>query len=143
MSWTSDVAASLDGLDLSSGRLRSFGLAVGAVLVAVGAWIAHRHGTPPMRDAAAIVGLALLVAGALFPSRLRVPYRIWMALAFALGWVMSRVALTVLFALVVTPVAIVARIAGKRFLGLPAEPDAATYWIRREGGRPSRYDKMY
>jgi len=143
MSWTSDVGGSLEGLDCAPRRLRRFGMTVGSVLFAFALWLALRNRQPLLRNAAGILGLALLLAGATFPARLRAPYRLWMALAFALGWVMSRVALFALFALVLTPIAMLARVTGKRFLGAPADPDAATYWVRREVGRPAHYDKMY
>ena len=143
MSWTSDVASSLEALDLAPRRLRRFGLTVGAALLALSSWVAFRGRAPIFRDASALGGLALLVAGAAFPDRLRLAYRSWMALAFALGWVMSRVALTALFALVVTPIAVLARLAGKRFLEVPPDRSASTYWVRRDTSRPARYDKMY
>ncbi len=68
--------------------------------------------------------------------------RIWMALAFAMGWVMSRVVLAVLFYVVVTPLALVARVAGHRFLALDRKP-AGSYWISRDPSAASDYEKMY
>ncbi len=145
MSWTDDVAAELRGLDLSVRGLRRFAFGVGAVLVAIAAWaVLRRHAAPAgWAGALGAVGLLLAALGAAAPALLRPVYRAWMALAFALGWVMSRVVLTALFFLAVTPVALAARLGRKRFLELDADPAAGTYWIRRPPGRPGRYEKMY
>jgi hypothetical protein len=72
----------------------------------------------------------------------RKAYRGWMALARAMGWVVSRVVVTIVFALVVTPIGLVARLLGKRLLDLRPDPSATTYWVPRGNERP-RYDKMY
>jgi hypothetical protein len=87
------------------------------------------------------VAESLRGVGAKLPQPLRTPYRMWMAFALALGWVVSRLVLVLLFALVLTPVALVARLAGKRFLDLRADPSAQTYWVPRE--QRSQYEKMY
>ena len=63
--------------------------------------------------------------------------------AFSLGWFVSRLVLTAIFLLVVTPIALVARLAGKRFLETRPEPGATSYWLRREAGRRDDHRKMY
>ena len=57
-----------------------------------------------------------------------------MALALVLGAVMSRVVLTLLFHLVFTPVALVARATGKRFLETGFKDGSESYWVIRDGG---------
>ena len=59
------------------------------------------------------MGLALLVAGTLLigfglvaPLVLRVPNRLWWRVAQAVGWVNTRVLLTLFFAIVLTPVGV-------------------------------------
>ncbi len=141
MSLIRDVSASLRSLDVTPRRLRKSALLVGAVLLALALLFAVRGRHPWLRDAAGAAGVLLIAAGALVPSRLRTPYRIWMALALALGWVVARAVLVALFALVLTPVALVARLAGKRFLELNADPSAKTYWVPHQ--QSSRYEKMY
>jgi len=143
MGWTSDVATSLRELDASPRRLRSFGFTVGAVLLAIASWSAWRHGAPAVRWGAGAAGLALLAAGALAPASLVSLHRAWMALAFTLGWFVSRLLLTTIFALLVTPIAWVARLSGKRFLDVRPDPGATTYWVRRDPDRRDDYRKMY
>jgi hypothetical protein len=73
-----------------------------------------------------------------FP-RLRRIYLVWMALALTMGWFVSRAILIALFFLVVTPVGLIARIAGVRFLETERGP--ASYWKKRAPARPN-YEKM-
>lgn len=143
MSWTSDVAASIRGLDASPRRLRSFAFTVWGVLLALSLWMAARHRAPGIRWVAGGAGLAMLAAGAVVPSRLGPLYRGWMAFAFAMGWFMSRLLLVAIFALVVTPMAWVGRLAGHRFLDTRPDPRAASYWVRRDPDRRDDYRKMY
>jgi len=143
MGWTSDVAASLRGLDASPRKLRSFALTVGGVLLALSIWMVFRRRAPGIRWVVGGAGLALLAAGAAVPTRLGVLYRGWMTLAFTLGWFMSRLLLVVIFALVVTPIAWVGRLAGQRFLETRLDPRATSYWVRRDPDRRDDYRKMY
>jgi hypothetical protein len=141
MRWTDDVREALRGLDRSPRTLRRFGLVVGGALVAVGLLLLRRH--PDARLVVAAAGAALLAAGALAPGLLRGLHPRWMALAFALGWLVSRLILVVVFAVAVTPLALLARASGKRFLDLRPDPGASSHWVRRPAGRPARYEKMY
>jgi hypothetical protein len=116
-------------------ELRRSGLYVGAALLLL-ALILKRY------EVLGTLGAILIVLAGFAPAALRVPYRLWMTFGFALGWVVSRVVLAVLFALVVTPIALAARLLGKRFLDLRPDPGATTYWVPRGKDRP-RYEKMY
>lgn len=91
---------------------RSFGFTVGGILTAFGCWWLYRgkfeHVAPPF----VAVGALLVLLAAIAPSLLRLPYRLWMALAEGLSFVMTRVILFVVFAFVVTPIGLVRRFAG-------------------------------
>ncbi len=94
--------------------LRSFGRTVGAVLVlaaVVAAWKRgwDVRGLPTVLGA---VGLALVVLGLAAPRVLAPLYRVWMLLAVVMGFVMTRVLLTAVFFLLVTPIGLVRRALG-------------------------------
>lgn len=101
-------------LDLSLPTLRRFGWTVGAVFLALAALVLWKHGGTPTAatQTLGIVGAALVALGTAWPQGLRQVYRVWMLLAVALGFVMTRVILTVVFALVVTPLGVVRRALG-------------------------------
>ena len=143
MSWTEDVRAGLARLDTSPRALRKAAFVVGGVLLLLAGWLLWRGRAPGPRLGLAAAGALLVVAGALVPGRLRAAYRAWMTVALAIGWVMSRVVLTLIFALVLTPLALLARLTGKRFLALGPDPAASSYWVRRERRSGGRYERMY
>jgi hypothetical protein len=142
MSWIEDVRTGLARLDTSPRAIRRAAFGVGGVLLLLSAWLLWRHRSSGISLGLAGGGGLLLLAGGLFPARLRSAYMTWMAFALALGWVMSRVVLTVVFVVVLTPLGLLARLSGKRFLALERDPSASSYWVRRPGTQ-GRYDRMY
>ncbi len=129
-------------IEMSPRKYREFGLLVGGVLLALGAFLIWRGraGIPFVS-----AGAVLMVLGVLVPVLLKHLYRLWMGLALVLGWAVSRVLLSVLFYAVVTPIALIARLTGKKFLELEF-PGAKqeTYWYRRPGkDQPADCEKQF
>ena len=141
------VRSEAAALDVSRGALRRFGLMVGGVfaaLAAVGAWRAG--GAPgPFGVAFGTVGAALLAGGLAAPQALRAVYLVWMTAALAMGFVMTRVLLTLVFALVFTPVGLLFRLVRRDSLHQRPDREASSYWIRRTDGPSSRerMERMY
>lgn len=124
--------------------LRKFGLVVGVVFVALGAWFLFRR--KPVWPYLLSPGAALMFMGVVAPRLLRQVYMGWMAMALTLGLVVSTVILTLFFFLIVTPISLVARLAGKDFLSLKLQPHATSYWIvrpRRSPRRPEEYEQQF
>ncbi|HEY6070201.1 MAG TPA: SxtJ family membrane protein [Chthoniobacterales bacterium] len=112
--------------------LRKFGLMVGGVFVALGILFLLRH--KPSYPFLVWPGVALILFGAVAPRALKYIYIAWMSVAFTLGFVMSRVLLTICFFFLVTPIALIGRLFGKDFLNRKLDRQAATYWVRCEAG---------
>lgn len=127
-------------LDMSPRALRQFGWTVGPVLAGGAALWAWRHDWAwgPMSTGIAAVGLALIVVASVAPHALRAVHRGWMTLAFAMGFVMTRVILSLAFFLVFVPIGLVLRLVGKDLLSRRLDPDAESYWLRRDDGRADR-----
>ena len=140
MPWIEDVRAGLARVDGSPRALRRFGLAVGGVLMLLAGWLAWRG---KVGQAWLAAGALLALLGAVAPAALRGVHRAWMALALALGWVTSRLVLLLVFSLLLTPLALLARLLGKRFLEQRPDPGATTYWVARPPDRRDDYGKMY
>jgi hypothetical protein len=123
--------------------LRKFGLTVGGVLVAIGLLFLFRH--KPSYPFFLWPGVALIVFGAIAASALKYPYIAWMSLALTLGFVMSYVILTLFFFLVVTPIALLARLFRKDFLAQQLDRQVATYWIQCETQvkAPGSYERQF
>ena len=124
-------------------ELRRFGFTVGGVflLLAVISWW-RGHTTPPLVMAA--LGVGLVVPAALVPRLLGPVERGWMGLAAVLGAINTRIILTLVYVVVVTPIAWLRRLGGDplhRRLG----EDTASHWIKREheAPDPARYRKQF
>ena len=115
-------------------ELRKFGLLVGGVLAALGLvmWARGRVYFPWFLAPGAV----LAALGLALPKVLKPVYVGWMALALALGFVVSQVILTAFFFLVITPIGLAARMLGKDFLRLRLDRQAGSYWMPRQQGGP-------
>jgi hypothetical protein len=83
--------------------------------------------------------------GAIFPKALKHAYFGWMAMAFTLGLVVSTLLLTLFFFVVITPTALIARLAGKDFLSQKLDRQAKSYWLTRtaEAKQAADYERQY
>ncbi|MEM1054692.1 MAG: SxtJ family membrane protein [Bacteroidota bacterium] len=143
-SFLATVTAEVRALDVSIPSLRKFGWVVGAVFGLVGLVLLWRGGWEWTTVRAVLVGLGgtLIALGTLVPVLLRPVYRVWMTLAFAMGFVMTRVLLTLVLYGLVTPIGAIMRLLGKD--PLPKRPDASmdSYWIVREDPAPSTRESL-
>lgn len=86
-----------------------------------------------------------LLLGFAAPAVLRPVHKLWMGLAFVLGWFMSRLILSLVYYLVLTPIGLAMRVRGKDFLNKKIDREASTYWIKRpkpEMGK-ERYERLF
>jgi saxitoxin biosynthesis operon SxtJ-like protein len=111
-------------------QLRSFGLTVGGIFLAIGVWPVLWSGAAPRMWALAL-GSLLVIVGGVFPVALQPVYRAWMAIGHVMGWVNTRIILGLFFFGILTPFAFIARLLGRDFMGLSTNPDAGTYRVVR------------
>jgi hypothetical protein len=112
---------------------RRFGLVIGAILAAFGAFPLVHDREPHVPLLA--IGAALVVTGLVLPRALAWPKRGWMALGAVLGRVTNPILLGLLYFVVVTPFAFVVRMFGAEPLTLAVDKTRATYWSPREQRR--------
>jgi hypothetical protein len=125
---------------------RDFGVAVGGVLVLLGAWWLYRDKFAGVRPYFLGVGAALVLLGLVFPRALRWPNRAWMALAEVLGYVMTRVVLALVYFLIVTPIGVAKRLTGWDPLSRRApRAGGGSYWrpYPERQQDPRHFEKMY
>lgn len=109
--------------------LRKFGITIGLLLMVIAGFLFWRG-----RESFEILlgsGFVLFVLGFVIPVVLKPIYWIWMILAIVLGWIMTRVILSLLFYIVITPIGTLSRLSGNRFLDLKWNRTKATYWNYR------------
>lgn len=120
----------LKHIDQSNEAVKKTGLTVGVVLILISLLLWYL-GKSSFVYFSIIGGLFVILSLIAIPV-LRPFHKLWMMLALAMGFVMSRVILTILFYLVLTPIGLLAKIVGKKFMPLGFDKSATTYWEKRE-----------
>jgi len=77
--------------------------------------------------AAVVLGLCRLIA----PLFRRI-YGLWLAFSVVLGYFVSRILLTIIFFVVVTPMGLIIRVIGKDPMERKLDSGAVSYWSRKE-----------
>jgi membrane protease YdiL (CAAX protease family) len=127
-------------------RLRQFAIVLLLSLGLAGAFAAWKLSA--VRHAAPIalwaLGIALAAIGLAAPRWIWPLYIVWMAVALPLGWVMSHMALGIIYFLVFTPIALIFRLIGRDFLHRRFDRRAESYWIKRGlPGKVAHYFRQF
>ena len=120
------IKEEIKNINSSKTELRKFGLTVGTVLVIIGLVLFYSEKSSHTYFLS--IGGALIIFGVVVPKILLPIQKAWMAIAVVLGFIMTRVILSVLFYLVVTPIGLLAKLLGKDFLDRKIEKNKKTYW---------------
>lgn len=107
---------------------RKFGLTVGAAFLVLSGLLWWR-GHPEIRNVLGAVGILLLLAGIMIPTRLGTVNRAWMGLAHLLSKVTTPIFMGVVYFLVILPIGVILRMVGKRPLTHPIHEGG--YWHTR------------
>jgi len=111
--------------ELTRRTLTSFALIVGGAVLVIAA-VQWRRGAPQWVWVTLMaITATLLLAAAVAPSLLRPVYRGWMRLGEVLAWVNTRILLTLIFFLVVTPIGLLMRLFGRSPIATRKED---SYW---------------
>lgn len=131
-------------------RIRSFGTLFAVIgIVIVPTIVFWKRGMwTDTSTISAVVGILFYLSGRFAPAALRPLYIAWMKLAMVLNWVMTRLIISLVFLLIMTPIGWVRRLSGsstpKSFHRF-RDPSTETYWIRRDPTRKpaESYDRQY
>ncbi len=133
---TSNAGKTSGASRVTDAQARKTALVVACVLLAVAAWNLYR-GRTMMVAIVGGAGGALLLTGLLLPSLARRFHVFWMQVAAVLGYVNSRILLSLMYYGVFTPYGIVSRLVGRdplRRRGARSE----TYWVERKTTRQAK-----
>lgn len=143
MSWIEAVRNDINDIRSTLPELRKFGLTVGGVFVLLGVAAYWRTWWgPAMVGWVAGAGLMLSVLGLLSPASLKGLHRLWMSIALVLGSIVSRFLLVMIFFIMLTPIALLARWTGKRFLEERKERSNGSYWVERTKDQRIDYERL-
>jgi hypothetical protein len=114
--------------EASPKELRTFGLVLGALFAAFfGIWPLLRHRSSPLWPW--IVAFILWLFALIWPASLSYLYRGWTRLGLALGWINTRVILTLLFAIAIVPLGFLMRLFGRDRMARKLDSDSASYRV--------------
>jgi len=108
-------------------QLRRFGLTLALLFVAIfglASPLLHHRASPHWPW---IVGGVLAPWALIHPASLQYPWRFWMRLGAVLGWINSRILLTVVFVVVVTPLGLLLRLLRSSPIARRPDREATTY----------------
>ena len=114
----------------STKQLRSFGLVAGGMFGLIGIWsIIHKH---DIHGWAILASAAFVFPAVALQSALRYPYRVWMLAGHGLGWINTRIILTLLFYVVFTPVSLLMRLFHRDSMRRNFDPALDTYRVLKD-----------
>ncbi len=97
---------------ISKKQLREFGMLIGLVFPILMGWLLPLLFGHEFRTWTLWVGITGLILGLIAPRLLYYPYKGWMAIGLTLGWFNSRIILSLVYIIVLLPIAFVMRLIG-------------------------------
>src|ERR1700722_3531223 len=127
---------------LPKSELRNFGLVLGALFAALfGVLPLLRH--RPTARWPWIVAAVLCLAALCWPRSLTLVHRWWTRLGHALGWFNTRVILTLIFMIVITPFSLVMRVFGRDRMKRRFDPKCESYRVPSTPSSPQGMEKPF
>lgn len=128
--------AAKTGPVVSDSQARKTALVVAAVLFAIALWNLYRGRMTVVAVLGGIAGTLVLI-GLFVPVAARAFHRFWMGLAVILGYINSRILLSLLYYGVFAPVGLVRRLMGRDPMKRRG-PSQTSYWVTREYTRQTK-----
>ena len=123
-------------------ELKSFGLTIGIIILVIAVYLFYKNNQS--YQSVLYVTLFFIGSSLIIPAILKPPYLIWMTFAILLGWVMTRIILSILFYSIITVIGFLAKIFGEDFLNLKIS-NHDSYWNLRDRAYELNqdYEKQY
>lgn len=123
------IAEEIRHLNPTKKDLKWFGVIIGVFLCII-VFLMLRKGN--FHLILLLISSFFIVVALLRPFLLNPFYKVWMSLALVMGWIMSRIILTVLFLTLITVLASIIRLLKKDFVASKIEPKLKTYWLDKK-----------
>ena len=91
------------------------------------------------------ISLVFLLFTLIAPAVLKPAYKAWMFFAMILNFIMTRIILSLLFYLILTPIGFFGKLFGENFLNVKFNKHTKSYWIPKASkqGEKSEYEKQF
>ena len=126
----------------SNKDIKSFGITIGIILLILSGLLMYY--SYEYYNFIAILASAFIGIGLLLPILLKPIYLVWMVFAAILGWIMTRIILSLVFYLLITPIDLLTRLIGEDFLALK-KIESNSYWNYRDSSKElnQNYEKQF
>ena len=122
-------------------ELRKFGVSIGVILIIISIilfWNRNEWFVIVL-----FIGIFFLFTGLVFISILKPIYSLWMIFANIIGWMMTRIILSLLFYIIMTPIGVIRKLTTKRINKLICNSEN-TYWNKKNKLKQKYYyDKQF
>jgi len=137
------IVEEIKNIKSNKSDLRKFGITMAVVLMLLGGLFFWKE--KGYYFYFLIFAAAFIISGLALPIVLKPVHKVWMTISIILGWIMTRVILSILFYLVVTPTRGLARLFGKQFLDLKIDKNINSYWISKQEQKLNKadYEKQF
>jgi hypothetical protein len=122
---------------------KKFGITMGVILTIIGFFLLWKRNNN--YNYILFLAAAFFITGLILPSVLKPVYKVWMAIAVVMNFIMTKVIMAIIFYLIVTPVGLIASLTGKEFLDMKIDKSAKSYWIVKEKTQKVKadYEKQF
>ena len=139
MSWIN----AMEKLNTDKKSLKKFGVTMGIAFLVIALIVFARY-----KEWSAFwltLSGIFLSLGVIRPQVLKPVYIVWMRLAFVLAWINTRLILSIIFYLVITPIGLVIRLLGKDLLEKKWDRQAVSYWKDKEltPFKPADFERQF
>ncbi len=117
----------MKNISVKKKKLREFGILIGFCFPLIIGWFFPFLTGHAFKSWTLLIGIISLFLSILDPYLLHYPYKVWMALAYILGWVNSRIILGIIFFTILQPIALIMKLFGYDPLRKKLQYDKKTY----------------
>jgi hypothetical protein len=125
-----DIIIEFSTLSKSKNDYRKFGLTFAIIFLIIASFLYFKGNQ--LYFEFICVFILLILFGLIFPIVLKPFYLIWMFFGIMLGWFMTRLILAILLYAIITPISLLGKLVGKKFLEESIGTSANSYWNKRE-----------
>ncbi len=136
-----NIFSELQNIKSTRAELKKFGLSVGGGLLTISIFIFLTKDRLP--TTLLLISIFLIISGHFLPAILKPIQKLWMGLALILGFISTRVILTLLFIIAVIPTGLIAKLFN--YDPLQLKKKQKSYWkkVSNASSNPKYYEKQF
>ncbi len=123
-------------------KIKDFGISIGIILFIISGALYFSENQ--LFQIICYIASLFLFLGLIIPLFLKPIYLAWMGFSIILGWIMTRLILSILFYFILTPIGLITKLLNEDFLALK-KTNAKSYWNNRDHDqeRTQDYERQF